>query len=140
MQILHRDPVRVLRLAKIEYLSNIRMGNAGSYPSFIQKHVDELLIFDQVRVDLFDRYPLLKSSRTVHARKMDASHASNTDFVNNSVPAEEIGTFSGRTTRGGAQIETRLRGWGTSWSHSQHTCFGKYICLVLPVTSATAAR
>jgi hypothetical protein len=65
------------------------MVDAGRDPRLIEEHVDELIVFDEVRVDALDGDPLLKAARAIHPREMDARHPTDANLVDDAVAPEE---------------------------------------------------
>ena len=89
VQILHRDPIRIVVFSQLENGCDVRVRNARSHARFIQKHLHERVVLDQVRVDALDGDPLLKSSRAIHAPEMHARHSADADFVDDAVAPRE---------------------------------------------------
>jgi hypothetical protein len=90
VQVFHRNPVRVFVLAELEDRGNVRMRNARDDARLVDEHIYERLVFDQVRMNSLDGDPFLKSAWTVHAREVDACHASDADLLHYPIAAEEM--------------------------------------------------
>ena len=85
MEVLHRDPVGALVLTEIEHLRDVRVVDTSRDPRFIEEHVDELIVLDEVRVDALDRHPFLEAAGAVHPGQMNAGHTADADLFNDAV-------------------------------------------------------
>ena len=89
MQVLHGDPVGVIVFPKIEDLRHVGMRDPRGDTRFVEEHVHELVIFDQVRMDSLDCYPFLKPTRPVHTGKVNTRHPADAYLINHAVAAEK---------------------------------------------------
>ena len=51
MEILHGDPVRAVVLAQIEHLGDVGVVDARRNSGFVEEHVNELIVLDEVGID-----------------------------------------------------------------------------------------
>ena len=91
VEVLHGDPVGVVVLPEVEHLRDVGVVDPRGDPRLVEEHIDELVIFDEVRVDALDRHPLLEAARSIHPRQVDARHATDADLVDDAVAAEKEG-------------------------------------------------
>src|SRR5262245_46375939 len=91
MQILHRDPIRVLVTSEVEHRRDVRMRDPGGDPGLVKEHLDERFVLDEMRMNLLDGDPLLESAGAVHACKVHAGHTANPDLVDDAVATQEVG-------------------------------------------------
>src|SRR6185503_15631371 len=82
--------VRVVVLAEVEDGRDVRMGDARSDACFVEEHLDERFVLDEMRMDLLDGDPFLEAARTIHACKMHACHTADADLVDDAVAPEEV--------------------------------------------------
>ena len=90
VEILHRDPVRVLVLAEIEHGRDVGVRDPRGDACLVEEHLDERVILDEVGVDLLDRDPLLEAARAVHACEVHAGHAADADLVDDAIAPEKV--------------------------------------------------
>jgi hypothetical protein len=87
MEVLHRNPIGVVILSKVEHLGDIGVVDARGDAGLVEEHVHELVIFDEMGMDALNGDPLLKATRAVHSSEMHARHAADADLVDNPIPA-----------------------------------------------------
>jgi len=90
MEVLHRNPMRVLMTTEIEYLGHVRMRDARRNPCLIEKHLDDLFVLDEVGMDPLDGDPLLEPPGPIHPAKVHGGHAPHADVVHHAVTPDEV--------------------------------------------------
>src|SRR5262249_5351442 len=105
--ILHRDPIRVVVFAEVEDGGDVRMRDPRRDSRFVEEHLDERFVLDEMGMDFFDRDPLLETAGAIHPCEMDARHAADPDLVDDAIATEEIGSSTVPRARARARYSGR---------------------------------
>ena len=90
-EVLHRDVVLAVRLAKVEYAADVRMGDPRSDLRLIEKHLDVLLLLGEVPMDPFQRDQLLEARRPVNPGQVHRRHPAGSQLEAELVPSDALG-------------------------------------------------
>ncbi len=88
MDVLHREEVVALLDADVEDLRDVRVMELGREPRFVEEHVHELRVVDELRHDPLDDHELLEALDALGAREEQLRHPAHRDLADELVPAE----------------------------------------------------
>ncbi|MEZ4251572.1 MAG: hypothetical protein R3B99_25440 [Polyangiales bacterium] len=80
VQVLHRQEPIVAKASELEDLRDVGVMQLRRDARFVEEHRDEVVFFGEVRVDAFDRDPLLEPTGGAGSREVHRRHAARAEL------------------------------------------------------------